>query len=60
MAFMTVLLCGPRHAKTCLWGYVGSKGPDQPAHLQSDQGHYCPLTESLDTIECMNREQRHG
>ena len=24
---------------------------------QSDQGLHCPLTESLDTTECMNREQ---
>ena len=27
---------------------------------QSDQGLQCPLTESLDTTECMNGEQRSG
>ena len=27
---------------------------------QFDQGLHSPLTESLDTIECMNREQRPG
>ena len=27
---------------------------------QSDQDLHCPLTESLDTTECMNREQRPG
>ena len=41
------------------------KAPDQPVHLcslirfmQSDQGLHCMLAESLDTAECMNREQR--
>ena len=28
--------------------------------VQSDQGLPCPLTESLDTTECMNGEQRPG
>ena len=27
---------------------------------QSDQDLHCPITESLDTIECMNGEQRPG
>ena len=27
---------------------------------QSDHGFHCPLTESLDTTECMNGEQRPG
>ena len=49
---------GPRRAKTCLWDYADSKGPDQPAHLQSNQGLYYPLTELLDTAECMTRVQR--
>ena len=26
--------------------------------VQSDQGHHCPLTESLDITECMDGEQR--
>ena len=30
-----------------------AKGPDQ-----SDQGFYCPLTESLDPTECMNGEKK--
>ena len=28
------------------------------ASAQSDQGLHCPLTESLDTTECMNGDQR--
>ena len=28
--------------------------------VQSDQGLHCLLTESLDTTECMNGEQRPG
>ena len=31
-----------------------------PEETQSDQGLRCPLTKSLDTIECINREQRPG
>ena len=27
--------------------FTGNKGPDQTAHAQSDQGLYCPLTESF-------------
>ena len=27
---------------------------------KSDQGLHCPLTESLNTTECMNGEQRSG
>ena len=30
------------------------------AFAQSDEGLNCPLTELLDTTECMNREQRPG
>ena len=30
------------------------------ASAQSDQGLHCPLTELLDTTECMDREQRPG
>ena len=43
------LLFGSHHAKTCLREYADSEGPDQ--------GLYCPLTESLDTTECMNGEE---
>ena len=30
------------------------------ASAQSDQGLHCPLTESLNTTECMNGAQRTG
>ena len=50
----------PRHSKTYIWAYADSEGLDQPANPQSDQGVPCPLTESLDTTECMNGEQRPG
>ena len=34
----------------------------RPAYtsMQSDQGLHCSLTESLDTIDCMNGKQRPG
>ena len=34
--------------------YADNKGPDQSASTQSNQGLYCPLTESLDTIWYIN------
>ena len=43
---------GLRHAKTWLWAYADSEGPDQGLH--------CPLTKSLDTPECINEEQMPG
>ena len=49
---------GPGHAKIRLRAYADSDGPGQPAHLLSDRGLLCPLTESLDNTECMNEEQR--
>ena len=43
--------------KTCPWAYVDSVGQDQDcASAWSDQCLHCPLTESLDTTECMNGE----
>ena len=42
---------GSRHEKTCLWAYADSKS-------LSDQGLLCPHIESLDTIECINGEQK--
>ena len=30
-----VTLSGPCYAKTCLWAYADSEGPDQPAHPRS-------------------------
>ena len=35
--------------------YADHKGPDQPVHLQSDQGLCCLQTESMDTRECIRR-----
>ena len=29
------LIIGQRYAKTCLWAYAGSEGPDKPAHPRS-------------------------
>ena len=47
----------------CLWAYVNSEGRSAHASAQSDQGLQGWLTESFDTTECMNGEQRprwHG
>ena len=38
--------------KMCLQTYADNEGPDQPA--QSSQGLCCPLTESLDTMTCLD------
>ena len=47
-----------------VFGHIRLYGQRSPrsdcALAQSDQGLHCPLTESLDTTECMNGEQRHG
>ena len=40
-------ICGQRRSRSAC------------AFAQSDQGLCCPLTESLDTIECINGEQIH-
>ena len=51
----------------CLWAYADSEGPDQPTHPRSlirvlivQLQNITELTESLDIIEFMNREQRPG
>ena len=41
---------GPGHTKACQRAYADSESPDQGLHY--------PLTESLDTTECMNVEHR--
>ena len=42
-------------------GICGQRRPwSDCADAQSEQGLYCPLTESLDTAECMNGEQMPG
>ena len=42
-------------------GICGQRRPRSAcAPVQSDLGLHCPLTESLDTTGCINREQRPG
>ena len=42
-------------------GICGQRKPRSDcASTQSDLGLRCPLTESLDTLECINGEQRSG
>ena len=42
-------------------GICGQRWPRSAcASVQLDQGLYSPLTESLDTRECMNGEQKSG
>ena len=49
------------HAKTCLRAYADNKGQDQPAHSRSlIRAFTVRETESLDTPEHMNGEQRPG
>ena len=49
MPALAVLYCP--NIYTCLLVYADSEGPDQLAHL-ADKVSRCPLTQSLDTIEC--------
>ena len=48
----------PCHAKTCLLACADREVPDHPAHLGSLIRAVCLLTESLDTTECRNVDQR--
>ena len=60
---ITIKIIRPCHAKMCFRAYADSKGPDQAVDLCSlisDLGPLCPQTESMDTIKCMNGEQRPG
>ena len=42
-------------------GICGQRRPGSDcASAQSDQGLHCPLTESSDTTECTNGEQKPG
>ena len=55
----TIELYGPRHAKTLFSGICRQRRPRSAyASAQSDKGLVCPLTESLDTTDCMNVEHR--
>ena len=52
---------GPCHAKNVSSGKCGQQRPRSDcASAQSDLGLRCPLTEPLDTTECMNGEKRPG
>ena len=43
----------------CLWVMCGQGRPRADCmDVQSDQGIHCPLTESLDTTEPINEEER--
>ena len=43
------------------WGICAQQRPRSAcAFAQSDQGIHCPVTESLDTIECISGEQMPG
>ena len=48
--------------KTIKWAApcenVSSGTSMRTVSAQSDQGLHCPLTESLDTTKCINRDQR--
>ena len=45
----------------CVTGMCRQQRPRSAwASIQSDQGLHCPLTESLDTTECISGEQRSG
>ena len=52
--------CGPRHAKNVSSGICGQRRPRSTCASAHDQGLHCPLSVSMDTIECMNTEQRPG
>ena len=64
----TVSLVCPRFFSNPIWampcenvslGICGQRRPRSAcAFAQSDQGLHCPLTESLDSTECTNGEQR--
>ena len=60
LQLVIIEIYGPRLAKTCLRPCADSEDQDQPAFAQADQGLHCPLTESLDTTECINGERRSG
>ena len=46
--------------KKCLRAYADSEGPDQPAHpCRLIRAFAVHLQKLLDTLECINGEQRH-
>ena len=42
-----ILIYGPGHEKTCLWGMQNNKGSDQPAHHRLISGFVIRLLESI-------------
>ena len=50
----------PTNRKYVFTEFVDSEDPDETARAQSDQGLHCPLTESFDSIECVNGGQMPG
>ena len=53
--------CHKGHAmRKCPRANADSKGQTHPSHPRSFQGLLCPLTESLDTVVCINGEQMPG
>ena len=44
--------------KDGLKAYFDRKGPDQPSHSQSNQTYQCPLSDSMDTVQYINKERR--
>ena len=48
--------------RKCVFGYIGTARTPISMCLHSvyDESLCCPLTESFDTIECINAEQRPG
>ena len=59
MYFPDIHGCTSRTKQKCTFRTsMDSKGPDQTANMQFDQGICCLLPELLETIECRNGEQR--
>ena len=56
--FHTYMLNWAMPRKCVFRACADSKGPGETAFMHSDQGLCCLLPESLDTIECINGEQR--
>ena len=52
------ILCVTFHMGSAMQKHVFGHMGKSNAAAQSDQGLHCLLTESLDTTECMNGEQR--
>ena len=59
VGFLTVTIIWATPCESVSSGMCGQRRPRSAcASAQADQGLRCPLTDSLDTTECINREQR--